>query len=494
MGRENYSDKKRLERKQVITIAFTGVIVLSVFLLISFFYKRKEIENIDKNKHKLWFAYGMAMMIADILPKKIVRNSRISSVMKMLVVRDNIEKEKYLYIVVKITTCILALWITFVLALGVGISEGLEEKRVSTVSRSESVDKEYKLQIVNEAGQKEQVTINVEKKQYTKEQIEKIFEKRKGELIKKVLGKNKSLDKVNQNLNLVSQIGKEKISVTWDISDRNILDYEGALSDNISKEGELVTLTATMMFQKTTFDYIFVVNVFPKKQKNSKEEELQAYVNENAKYEKEVKLPEIIGGEKVKYENIVSEISGYVLIIGIITSIVLFFLKDTDLKKEADKRNQQLLNDYPEIVSKIFLYNGAGLSIKSTIERIVSDYEEEKRNNKKTYRYAYEELSMCLIRMKSGVSEIVAINRFGQRCKLHCYVKLAGIIEQNIQRGTKDLSLVLKNELREAMAEKKNSMLKRGGQISTKLLGPMIMMLIISMVIIMVPAFMSMEF
>ena len=57
------------------------------------------------------------------------------------------------------------------------------------------------------------------------------------------------------------------------------------MADNISKEGELVTLTATMMFQKTTFDYIFVVNVFPKKQKNSKEEELQAYVNENAKYE-----------------------------------------------------------------------------------------------------------------------------------------------------------------------------------------------------------------
>ena len=61
-------------------------------------------------------------------------------------------------------------------------------------------------------------------------------------------------------------------------------------------------------------------------------------------------------------------------------------------------------------------------------------------------------------------------------------------------RGTKDLSLVLKAELKEAMNEKKNNILKNGGQISTKLLGPMVIMLVISIVIIMVPAFMSMGF
>ena len=68
------------------------------------------------------------------------------------------------------------------------------------------------------------------------------------------------------------------------------------------------------------------------------------------------------------------------------------------------------------------------------------------------------------------------------------------LIEQNIRRGTKELSLVLKSELKEAMNEKKNNMLKQGGQISTKLLGPMVIMLMIAIVIIMVPAFMSMSF
>lgn len=478
----------------MIRAAGAIIVILGLFIIISLFCKRKEIKSLDKKRHKLWFIYGMAMLIANMLPKRLFSNNRVRSAMKKLVVKENVEQEQYLYVVEKISICILTLCVTLVLVLCIGISELPENNRVIKVDRSETADKDYNIQIENEAGQKEQVTISVKKKQYTEEQVESIFNTRQKELIKKLLGKNKSLNKVNQDLNLVSQIGKERISITWEISDRNKLDYDGTLSDDISKEGELVTLTATMTFQKYTHDYSFTANIFPRVENNSMGEELQEYVDENAKYEKEVKLPEEIKGNKVRYQNSVSEISGYVLIVGLIISIILFFLKDTDLKKELDKRNQQLLNDYPEIVSKILLYNGAGLSIKSTIEKIVNEYEEEKRNDKKIYRYAYEELSMCSIRMKSGVSEIVAINRFGQRCSLHCYVKLAGIIEQNIQRGTKDLTFVLRGELRDAMNEKKNNMLKKGGQISTKLLGPMIIMLIISMVIIMVPAFMSMEF
>jgi tight adherence protein C len=70
---------------------------------------------------------------------------------------------------------------------------------------------------------------------------------------------------------------------------------------------------------------------------------------------------------------------------------------------------------------------------------------------------------------------------------------LTGIIEQNIRRGTNAMSIVLKNELNTAMLEKKHVMLKEGGQISTKLMGPMIIMLVVAMAIIMVPAFLSMN-
>mgnify|MGYP007104308634 FL=1 len=137
------------------------------------------------------------------------------------------------------------------------------------------------------------------------------------------------------------------------------------------------------------------------------------------------------------------------------------------------------------------LYYGAGLSIKSAIERMVAEYNVEKKKNSKAFRYAFEELSMCSVKMKSGVPETVAISEYGNRCNIHCYIKLAGLIEQNLKRGTKELTLVLKSELKDAMNERKNNLLKNGGQVSTKLLGPMVLMLIITIAIIMVPALLS---
>lgn len=478
----------------MVIISFTGIVVLSILIIFSLAYKRKERKTIDKKKHKLWFVYGLAMLIVDKVPKKIRNNQKINEAMRELVVKENVEKEKYLYLVEKTAMCIMAVWITLFLVLAVCISEESVDKEISTVNRSAKNDTEYSLQIKNKRGKTEQVTINVSQKQYTKEQIEKIFDKRKPELVKKVLGENKSQDKVDKNLNLVTEIGEEKILVSWSISDSGKIGYDGVLSKGIHKEGEVITLTATMTLKKISCEYSFAVNVFPPAEKSGMGEKLQEYVDENEKYKEQVKLPSQINGEDVRYETITSDMSSYILIFGIVISIALFFLKDSDLKKEVEKRNRQLRNDYPEIVSKILLYYGAGLSIQWTIERIVKGYEEEKKKNKKMYRYAYEELSMCSVKMKSGVSEMEAINQYGERCKLHCYVKLAGLIEQNIRRGTKELSLVLKSELREAMNEKKNNMLKNGGQISTKLLGPMVIMLIIAIVIIMVPAFMSMGF
>lgn len=51
---------------------------------------------------------------------------------------------------------------------------------------------------------------------------------------------------------------------------------------------------------------------------------------------------------------------------------------------------------------------------------------------------------MAKVKMKSGVSEINAINQYGERCGLHNYIKLANIIEQNIRRGTGSYLLPLK--------------------------------------------------
>jgi hypothetical protein len=249
-----------------------------------------------------------------------------------------------------------------------------------------------------------------------------------------------------------------------------------------------------MTFEKETMDTTFAMQVYPKKNSSSLQNTIQEYIDSNDKYKDNIELPKEIDEKKVSFYMASDEYGAYVMPLGFVIAVLLFFAKDSDLNKQLEKRRKQMMSDYPEIVSKILLYYGAGLSVKSSIERIVLSYETEKRKNRKIYKYAYEELGICLTKMRNGVSESVAINQYGARCGIHSYIKFASILEQNMKRGTKDMTLSLKQELKEALSDKKNNMLKNGGQVSTKLLGPMVLMLIISIAIIMAPAFMSMEF
>ena len=109
-------------------------------------------------------------------------------------------------------------------------------------------------------------------------------------------------------------------------------------------------------------------------------------------------------------------------------------------------------------------------------KRIVSDYEKHVKTNGK--RYAYEEMKLAENKMDSGSSETAAYAEFGRRCGIRNYVKLGSILEQNIKKGSTGIKDSLEYEVREALEERKNI--------------PMLVMLIVSIVIIIIPSFMTM--
>lgn len=471
-----------------------GIILIFVLYICTIPYRKTFRRKITKEEHKLLFLYGMSMFIADRFPKRFVnRKDDVDKAIKELTVKENVQKEKYLYLVQKISISIVVIIVSLMLGVAMGISQKTAKtENIKELKRDNSKMLTYEFVAEDEAGQQETIVVDINSKELTETETYEILKKTEKTLVNKVLGENKSTEKINKPLNLVSSIG-DGISVSWDISDNSIIGYDGEISDNVPEQGCIVSITATMMLNNISTDYTFSVNVFPKEKEQSLQNQIQKYVNENNKYDEKVKLPETVNGQTVVYYPIMQEAQWWLIPIGIVAAVVIFILKDQDLKKEVKKRNYQLMLDYPEIVGKILLYYNAGLSVKSGVERIVGEYKKEKQKDKKLYRYAYEELELSLTKMKSGVSEIEAINEYGNRCGLHCYIKFAGIIEQNLKRGSREVSYALKNELNSAMFERKNTALKEGSEISTKLLGPMIVMLVISIVIIMVPALWSMN-
>jgi len=165
--------------------------------------------------------------------------------------------------------------------------------------------------------------------------------------------------------------------------------------------------------------------------------------------------------------------------------------KETERKKE---RNRMLMCDYPEMVNKLSLLLGAGMTVSSAWERIIKLYEKQKTDGVLKERPTYEEMIFTYREIGEGVGERTAYERFGERCALRPYRKLSSLIVQNLRKGSRGLTELMEAEADEAFELRKNNAKKLGEEAGTKLLAPMLLMLGIVMVIIMVPAFLSFKY
>ena len=167
---------------------------------------------------------------------------------------------------------------------------------------------------------------------------------------------------------------------------------------------------------------------------------------------------------------------------------------------------------YPELVDKLTLYLGAGITVKNAFERIaqtcskrdsVSPELEKTRKNKHGIARKFhkstsgggdplvKEVRYTLNEIRSGVSESDAYCNMGHRINLPVYIKLMSLLAQNIRKGTKDIIVMMAEEEQSALLTKKEMAKKKGEEAGTKLLFPMIVLLGIVMVIVISPAIMN---
>lgn len=130
------------------------------------------------------------------------------------------------------------------------------------------------------------------------------------------------------------------------------------------------------------------------------------------------------------------------------------------------------------------------MSLSNAWIKIAKDYKE--KTTKK--RFAYEEISLTAGELMLGTSEVIAYERFGRRVKLLPYLRFSSLIAQNVKKGSAELLNQLELEAAEAFAERKELAKRMGEEAGTKLLVPMVVMLLLVLAIIMVPAMLSFGF
>ena len=135
---------------------------------------------------------------------------------------------------------------------------------------------------------------------------------------------------------------------------------------------------------------------------------------------------------------------GAVLIgMALITGILLLAQKKQKEMQGRDTKNAALDWDYPEIVGKLTLYLGAGMTVKRAFRKVVEDYERQKETT--GVRCAYEEMQKTLREMESGHTEAESYENFGRRCKVQAYLRFGGIVVPESKKGNQRTDPVVKD-------------------------------------------------
>lgn len=199
-------------------------------------------------------------------------------------------------------------------------------------------------------------------------------------------------------------------------------------------------------------------------------------------------LPEEWNGQTFQWKKS-GDRSGTVLAaMALFAAFAVMLKKARETQEELAKRSEQLLMDYPSLIMKFTLLVQAGMTARRAFQKIASDYLKRKPRNP---RYAYEAIVKACYEMDSGVAELEAYRRFGQRCGQMKYKTFSTLLIQNLQKGSRRMVEMLEQEAMEAWDERKRKARVLGEAAATKLLVPMILMMAVVMAVIMIPAFLS---
>lgn len=439
--------------------------------------------------------------------------------------------------------CLLVIFCGNLLGFFVSFMSYLESDTVKDgyLIRNEKGEGSYEEElVVSDGDSRQKIQIVVEEVPYTKEELQQFLKDAHSAMDERILGENESFDCVEYPLNLMTEIEDTPVTVEWNTDQPVYLDWEGAIGEAVPEEGVQVHLTGELYAGEYMRLYEKVVTVYPEHLPEDKAlvREIEKQLRQSSETDSEYQqLPKEANGKKLAWRKLYAQdgwlITGMAVLAGV---LVIFSEKDRE-KEAKQKLEREMLRDYPLILNKLVLFMRAGVSSRMAIQRIVVEYQREKmdslgrfkpdyeksrnrnlikdKNRRKSNgrgkyiekmikhwdlsdkrvhvveRIAYEELSRLYYEMEQGIPESMAYERFGIRCNLMEYRTLSTLLIQNLKKGSSRFLPSLEEECRQAFQERKRRALIAGEEAGTKLLAPMILMLLVVLMILMVPSFLS---
>jgi len=357
------------------------------------------------------------------------------------------------------------------------------------------------------------IKISVSERKLHGEELVRFKEKVKQYIDKKVLKDNTSADCVRGKLDLMTEIPGTAVKIKWSEENSWFIGVDGTLKNEELTEPVRVSLRAALSYFDETWDYENEITIYPPIITESdifieKLKSVLKKTDEETQTEELYELPTDIDGNGIEWKEQEDNTTMLFFLLGVVAAGVIVPAMKQDMKKKKKERTEQMMRDYPDIISKFVMLITAGMTCRAAWGKICSDYARTREKSpegtsgkgslgnegKGKIRYAYEEMLISDKEMHLGMPEIKVYERFGTRCSVPAYNRFGTLLARNIKRGSAGIIEILESEAEESFAERKENVRKEGEEAGTKLLLPMFGMLILVIAIVVVPAFSSFSF
>ena len=115
--------------------------------------------------------------------------------------------------------------------------------------------------------------------------------------------------------------------------------------------------------------------------------------------------------------------------VGIAISALMIWYLDELLNDKINARRDELLRDYPGMLSKLTLLVNAGMPIREAWIKVANANE----------GMLYQEMRNTAMDLSNGMQEVEAYKTFGERCSIKSLRKFSTMMIQNLQKGSNEV-------------------------------------------------------
>lgn len=174
---------------------------------------------------------------------------------------------------------------------------------------------------------------------------------------------------------------------------------------------------------------------------------------------------------------IFNEMKLFLLLFVLALFCIIYIFLEIELKYK--KQIDALLSDFPKMLSKLQVFLTTGMSLREAWKKVGLTGEER----------IFVEMQKIDVHIQNGYTEIEAINKFGDDCKINEIKKFSLLLSQNIEKGNRDIILMINALANESWENERHRVIKKAEIASSKLVFPLVIMLISIMLMVVVPIF-----